>query len=244
MDDNRKIMSNTCEGEERMEPVSVCLIEKNYLLREGLKALLAETNFKITATYHNIEEAGHDKGNDEQNAVLVICGIDEFKNNPGEFLNRLKRNHPLSRIAVISSAADSKLITACFSEGVDGYLSRNLSSISLLNALNMIMSGEKVYPAEALDFLIKNNGNANQGERRKLSDREMEILRHVAHGKTNKQIALHRDIAESTVKAHVKTILRKLALSNRTQAARWAFSEGLTEEMKQESIRAVNENRP
>lgn len=213
-----------------MEVISVCLIEKNYLVREGLKNLLDETNFKIIKTHQNVYEDDGGKDSNEQNAALVICGIDETEKNPEKLISTVKKYHPFSRIAVLSPSIEFEFFTLCFSEEVDGYLSTNLSQASLLNALGMIMSGEKVYPAAALDLLLKEKNNSARASSHALSDREIEILKHVANGKTNKEIALFHDISESTVKAHVKTILRKLNLSNRTQAARWAFGSGLTGE--------------
>lgn len=203
-----------------MEAVSTCLIESNYLVREGLKNLLGKTGFRIVEEIENPVE-------DAENAALVILGLNENVKNTENLINQVKSYYPASRIAVLSSGTEPGLIKFCFSQGIDGYLAKSMSPSSILGSLNMIMAGEKIYPATALDFFMQDAKRNGSLPDHNLSNREMEILKHVADGKTNKEIALHRDIAESTVKAHIKTILRKLNLSNRTQAARWAFDEGL-----------------
>lgn len=219
-----------------MESVPTCLIESNYLVREGLKILFGETKFKIVEEIDNpVEKA--------ENADLVILGLNENDNNLENLVNQVKNYYASSRIVVLSSGIQPDFIKFCFSHNIDGYLAKNMPPSSLLGSLNMIMEGEKMYPATALEFFMSND-KRNKTDGNSLSNREVEILKHVADGKTNKEIALHRNIAESTVKAHLKTILRKLSLSNRTQAARWAFNEGLAGTGHIESVHAVNENSP
>lgn len=224
------------------EMVTTCLMEKNYLVREGLKNLLAETNFKVTEVSASAKI--QDIRSRMENADLVIYGIDESDKKPENIIGNIREIYPHSRIAILSSDINLELISSFFAQGVHGYLTKNQSPSSLLNSLYMIIAGEKIYPAAALDSFTKKNKRDAQASNYKLSSREVEILMHVADGKTNKEIALLRDIAESTVKAHIKTILRKLNLSNRTQAARWVLTEGFADNKSSQSVHVVNENGP
>ncbi len=210
-----------------MESFSTCLIEKNALLREGMKSLFAGTNFKVVRTYSNIDSP--EMANEEKDKIsLVIIGIDDDTDDPAQSINSIREYYPDSRIAVLSSDTDIDFIALCFSAGADGYFARDISPNSLLNSLNMVMAGEKICPAFVLAMILKNNV-AMDGKQPDydLSRREMEVLKHLASGQTNKQIAIIQNITEATVKVHVKSILRKLSLSNRTQAAIWALNEGL-----------------
>lgn len=217
-----------------MAIVTTYLLENNHLVKEGLKSILAGTNYKVADALIDFEDMCGSAGI-AANMDLVIYGVDEEIAQMPDFIGRLKALHPDSKIAILGSDTEPQLITTCFAHGADGYLTKNISPDSLVNSLNMIMSGERIYPAVALDTLIKMNRKDKQAAEYNLSARELEILRHIALGETNKEIALERNIAESTVKAHIKTILRKLSLSNRTQAARWAWTEGLIQEIPPES---------
>ena len=93
--------------------------------------------------------------------------------------------------------------------------------------MNLIMLGEKVFPTSMATLLLtKNKTHANGNT--PLSSRETEVIRCLEQGRSNKSIARHLDITEATVKVHLKTILRKLGLKNRTQAAIWAMKNGIT----------------
>ncbi|HEY0891512.1 MAG TPA: response regulator transcription factor [Cellvibrio sp.] len=213
-----------------MTGIATYLLENNHLIKEGVKSILADTDFNIIDTPADMNGIQHIESNSE-NIELVILGVDQDLHQVEEVLEALKKIYFSGKIAILGSPADAAFITSCFTRGVHGYLTKNLSPCSLINSLHMIMAGEKIYPAEALNSLLKTSRQDKHISDSNLSARELQILKHLARGETNKQIALVQNITESTVKAHIKTILRKLGLSNRTQAARWAWGEGLTDEI-------------
>lgn len=213
-----------------MTIITTCLLENNHLIREGLKSILADTDFSITEAPANMLALRPDPetvNNLCRNMDLVIIGLDEYITHPEGIIGALKSQQPACRVALLGASTQAEFIRACFAQGADGYLARNLSPCALINSLQMIMAGEKIFPATALDSVVRLNRQERQVPDHNLSVREHEILRHLARGQTNKEIALQENITESTVKAHIKTILRKLRLSNRTQAAHWAWTEGL-----------------
>ncbi len=212
-----------------MEMVPACLIEKNSLLREGLKSLLTETHYRITETHADISLASKkDAGQD--NIKLVIWSADDSIEDPALFLSDIRMLYPQSRIVILSSHSDLEFISAAFSAGADGFLARDILPVTLLSSLNMVMAGEKICPALVPTMFSSQSSRIERSESvmaGNLSQRETQILKHLANGETNKQIANTHNIAEATVKVHVKTILRKLSLANRTQAAIWAINKGL-----------------
>lgn len=212
-----------------MEMVPACLIEKNSLLREGLKSLLAETHYRITETHADISLTDK-KSAEHDNIKLVIWSADDSIEDPSLLLNDIKRYYPQSRIVVLSSHSELEFISAAFSAGADGFLARDILPVTLLSSLNMVMAGEKICPALVPTMFSAGPSRFERSEPvipGNLSQRETQILKHLANGETNKQIANTHNIAEATVKVHVKTILRKLSLANRTQAAIWAINKGL-----------------
>ena len=190
-----------------MTTIATCLLENNHLVKEGLKSILADTNFKVTEAPADMQDMDNMK-EALSHTDLVIFGLDEDIARLENFIHAFKSAHPESKLAILGFNTEPEYITSCFAHGADGYLTKNLSPGSLL----------------------KMNKKEKQAPDNNLSAREKEILKHLALGETNKKIALAQDIAESTVKAHIKTILRKLGLTNRTQAARWAWTEGLINE--------------
>lgn len=212
-----------------MEMVPACLIEKNSLLREGLKSLLAETHYRITETHADIDLAGN-RSPGQNNIKLVIWSADDSLEDPSIFLGDISKLYPQTRIVVLSSNSDLEFISAAFSAGADGFLARDVLPVTLLSSLNMVMAGEKICPALVPTMFSAQQARSERSESviaGNLSQRETQILKHLANGETNKQIANTHNIAEATVKVHVKTILRKLSLANRTQAAIWAINKGL-----------------
>lgn len=210
-----------------MKTVATALIEKNPLFREGLKSLLSETNFRIMEA-HCVPELAQAADGNNSDIGLAIAGIDDDFEDPEEFLGEIRERYPLCHIVVLSSSTDMHFIRSCFSAGADGYFTRDVSPSSLLNSLSMVMADEKICPTFVLTALTETRREDRRtSSNADLSGREMEILRHLAIGETNKQIAIRQNITEATVKVHVKAILRKLSLSNRTQAAVWAHNEGI-----------------
>ena len=106
----------------------------------------------------------------------------------------------------------------------------NLSRDALQKSLTLISTGEKVFPSELASIiadLASQRATDTESHNPDLSDRELEILRSLTSGDPNKVIAAQLDIAESTVKVHLKHILRKTNSFNRTQAALWAVRHGI-----------------
>jgi two-component system nitrate/nitrite response regulator NarL len=204
-----------------------CLIEKNALLREGLKRLLAETDFKIMAAYPDINSI-----EPNPDIALVIIGMENDCCDPPETLKNLKSAFPRGHVVILTGQTSPDYMASSYAAGIDGYILRDVSPSAMLGTLEMVRSGQKSYPA-ALFTAYMHSKSERPGRQEKahgasLSDRESQILNRLANGETNKQIAIVLDITEATVKVHVKTILRKLHLANRTQAAIWAISKGLT----------------
>ena len=122
-----------------------------------------------------------------------------------------------------------------FNAGASGYLIKTISCDPLGGALRLISMGEKVFPSQIAESLLdpawrmaRPNWNAGR-EALNLSAREIEILRCLVSGEANKVISRRLHITEATVKVHIKAILRKLRVTNRTQAAIWAVTRGLSD---------------
>ncbi len=195
------------------------LIEANRLFRQGLKHLLANTRFAVEAEFSTTEQAIEGAAA----SGLVIVG-------EGGDLQQLRGAYPEARIVVLASDFAVDALRDAMNAGADGYLMKDVSPEALLQSLELVMMGEKVFPTNLAAMLFDMNVIAPQHSVRGLSPREQEILRALVTGSSNKLIAIKLGITEATVKVHLKTLLRKIDVNNRTQAAIWAMNNGFTAE--------------
>lgn len=167
--------------------------------------------------------------------VLALHGSEEE-----DGLRRLRQATTARIVALADGGHDQaqtgRLLPLALRGGADAYLEKSMSSESLLRALHLVMLGEVVYPTHIASLLI---AGANErpspvptaaraeGAGGELSKREIQILRCLLAGQSNKAIARHLQITESTVKMHFKNVMRKINAQNRTQAAVWAIQNGL-----------------
>ena len=202
------------------------LIESNQLFRQGLKHLLADTRFAVEVEFSTVEQAVENAEGAEA-ASLVILG--QVGKEPGD-LNLLRDAYPGARIVVLASDLTVDALRDAMNSGADGFLMKDVSPEALLQSLELVMMGEKVFPTNLAAMLFDMNVIAPQHSVRGLSPREQEILQALVTGSSNKLIAIKLGITEATVKVHLKTLLRKIDVNNRTQAAIWAMNNGFTAE--------------
>nr|WP_158010645.1 response regulator transcription factor [Tardibacter chloracetimidivorans] len=163
--------------------------------------------------------------------LIIVDGHSDNKNY--HVCRDLHSQFPQSHIVLMADEFQVEDVANAFGAGVDGYLVKAISCEPLGSALRLVAHGEKVIPSQIVEALAdpvwRNGARALDTGKLdlNLSDREIEILRCLVTGDANKIIARRLDITEATVKVHIKAILRKLRVMNRTQAAIWAVTRGL-----------------
>jgi two-component system nitrate/nitrite response regulator NarL len=200
---------------------STILIEANRLFRQGLKHLLADTRFAVEQEFATIEQAI----DGASGCGLVIIG-DAGKAAGDLYL--LRDAYPDARVIVLASTLSVEFLREAMNTGADGVLMQDVSPEALIHSLQLVMLGEKVYPTNLASMLLDKVAAAPQHSVRGLLPREHEILQALVAGASNKMIAIRLGITEATVKIHLKTLLRKINVNNRTQAAIWAMNNGFT----------------
>jgi len=202
------------------------LIEPNRLFRDGLKHLLAGTRFAVSAEFGTPEQALAQA--DAQTAPgLLITGQ---ANPTAEDLQGLRETYPAARIVVLADQVTLGALRDAMGAGIDGFLARSVSPEALVQSLQLILIGETVFPTNLAALLTEMSAPAPHGTLRGISPREQDILRSLVTGASNKLIANRLGITEATVKVHLKTLLRKIDVTNRTQAAIWAMNNGFSAE--------------
>lgn len=225
-----------------MDKVSTCIIEENPLMRVGIKSLLNKSRFDVRIDIANFSEVKRETLT--QN--LTIFSAANVSDMAVQTLLVLRKAAPDMRIVVLSEKLDRSDTSICFSSGADGVLLKGISTRALISSLELIMAGEKVFPTSMVSMITtdwacwQDNEDIDFDKDVDFSPRAIEIIRGLAGGGSNKLIARNLGITESTVKVHLKSILRKLELANRTQVALWAVSNGIrpAAETSPSSVRA------
>lgn len=213
-----------------MDNAVIWLVDAQPLMRAGLRAQLDGKGFHVAVEATNVEEATQLSGSGTPAQLIVV----DYALG-GSAVTKLKVLQPAARVVVLSEAAELAYLAEMFSAGADGFILKSISANALIESLKLVLLGEKVFPSILTNFLgaLHSQHSASTSERARvgdvaLSQRELDIIRSLADGHTNKSIAKELSITEATVKVHIKTVLRKLGASNRTQVAIWAVQHGLT----------------
>jgi len=216
------------EGAAPDSPIRVVVIDDHSLFRRGITALLAhEPGIAV------VGEAAD--GFDGIRTVLAqrpdVVLLD--LNMPGisgiETLQAILKDAPGTHVVMLTVSEDAEDLFAALRAGALGYLLKNIDSEFLLASIRRAATGDSVISPEMTGRLVRQvvSGVPAASPAEALSPREREILRCLARGASNKEIARELDVAESTVKIHVQHILRKLELTSRVQAAVWAVEHGI-----------------
>lgn len=217
------------QGAALVDTKIVWLIDAHPLLRSGLRAQLEGKGFEVAAEAATVAEISRNNGEGPSPHLIIL----DFAQG-SDAVAGLKSSQPQARTIVFAESAEIAHLADMFSAGADGYLLKSISANALIESLKLVALGEKVFPSMLTDFLGAMRSNSSStGERVRvgdvaLSQRELDIIRRLADGHSNKSIAKDLSITEATVKVHLKTVLRKLGATNRTQVAIWAVQHGLT----------------
>lgn len=218
--------------------VPTFILQRDGLFREGLRLILSSTRFHphgCGIDLDDLSEVPRDR------PVLFIVGVGT---NQVFICSRIRDEYPLAFVVAVADESDSESLASALDDGVNAALFSSVSPDALVSTLHAVINerlmlidsrlwsleiqprAEERPPSSAPNEINVETAAALLATKA-LSSREIAILERIVHGDSNKHVARFFNIAEPTVKAHVKMILRKLGASNRTQAAIWAVSHGI-----------------
>jgi NarL family two-component system response regulator LiaR len=204
------------------------LVDDHAIVRKGIKALLAtESDFSIIGEAENGEQAVEMATT--LNPDVVLMDLEMPTMDGIEATRQLAQLRPETRILVLTSFATDDKVFPAIKAGAHGYLLKDSGPGELIESLRKVGAGESsLHPAIAKKLLqeLSRPSEAPPTED-PLTERELEVIRLVAKGMNNQEIADDLVISEATVRTHVSNILGKLHLASRTQAALYALREGL-----------------
>lgn len=213
-----------------MSKVRVLLVDDQNLFRRGLARLLASSE--------DVEVVG--EAADGQEAVekarslwpdLVLMDVHMPVCDGIQATRLIKAERPQTKVVVLTVSEEDADLFQAINSGAEGYLLKNLYPDELFHFIQRVMLGESpISPAMAgrlLQEIRQPSRRQGPGHASELTPREREVLRLVAEGLSNAEIASRLYVVEGTVKNHLHSVLRKLRLSNRVQAATFALRQGL-----------------
>ncbi|MGF7050313.1 DNA-binding NarL/FixJ family response regulator [Paenibacillus sp. DS2015] len=205
----------------------VLVVDDSPQAREAIGNILAEEpSFEIVGVVASGEEAV--ACTETLMPDLILMDIQMHGMGGLEATRVIKLQYPYVKIVMITVSDDVTHLFEALKQGAQGYLLKNLSPSTWLEYLQAIMSDEAPLSRELAFRILKEFPVSLAGEEHiPLTVREREILKWVASGMTNKEIALELAISDQTVKNHLKNILQKLHLENRVQLTRYAMEKGL-----------------
>lgn len=220
-----------------MESKLILVLGKNEIVREGLRRILVDQFFTVESM--TPEQATSTEISSEYEPHLII--VDGASNAESiETCRVVHERYPGARLVLMGENHGIDHIAAAFAVGVAGYLIKAIPCEPLVGSIKLILMGEKVVPSQTVDALVDPRSRFTCGDREamragaNLSEREVEILECLILGEANKLISRRFMITEATVKVHVKAILRKVRVQNRTQAAIWGVNRGLLQADRRE----------
>ena len=204
------------------------IAEDHAIVRAGLKALIAtEPGLEVIGDVSNGLEAVAQARALRPDVILMDLSMPHMDGINAT--REIKSEHPGARILVLTSFIEDDKVFAAIKAGALGYLLKESSPDDLLRGIRAVHRGESwLHPAIAAKLIRDLQAPQNVPLKEPLTERELEIIKLVAQGLANKEIANQLEIAERTVRTHVSNILEKLHLANRTQATLYAIKKGLT----------------
>ena len=193
-----------------MNKIRLLIVDDHQLFIEGLKSILeADQRFEFVDSVSSSSEVLKKLGRISIDIILLdinMPGINGF-----DILDAIKKHYNKIKVLMVSTYQEQYVIDRAFKNGANGYVNKSESSEHLLSSLISIYNGDKVFPKERIKI---RNPDSNQIGIECLTKREIDILRHLKNGMTNKAIATVLYLSKYTVDTHRKNIMQKLQLKS------------------------------
>ena len=211
-------------------PIRVVVVDDHRIVREGIRSLMEDIE-----DIQVIAEAGNGQVGvdlvDSLNPDIILMDLMMPHIDGLEATRQIMAKHPHTRVLVLTSFINDDMVFPAIKAGARGYLLKDTSSMELVDAIRKVHRGEPSLGPEIAQKVLSEISQPDPGEQSTpdpLTEREVQVLKLVAKGKSNQQIANELQISLHTVRTHVNHILNKLHLANRVQATLYALRKGIS----------------
>lgn len=219
------------ENRMAMEKIRVLIVDDHLLFSSGVKVLLEQGDqFLVLGEVADGLEGV--KRTESLKPDIVLMDIHMPGISGREALKLIGESAPDAKVVMLTVSEDANDLIECLREGAAGYILKNIAADTLVDALLKIHRGESIISPKMTSRLVRHLQAQQPGEiaidaqREEMSPREKEVLRGLARGQTNRELAAELGVAESTVKIHIQNIFKKTCLRSRVQAALYAVEHG------------------
>ena len=219
------------ENRMAMEKIRVLIVDDHLLFSSGVRVLLEQGDqFLVLGEVADGLEGV--KRTESLKPDIVLMDIHMPGISGREALKLIGESAPDAKVVMLTVSEDANDLIECLREGAAGYILKNIAADTLVDALLKIHRGESMISPKMTSRLVRHLQAQQPGEiaidaqREEMSPREKEVLRGLARGQTNRELAAELGVAESTVKIHIQNIFKKTCLRSRVQAALYAVEHG------------------
>lgn len=204
------------------------MTDDHHIVREGMKFLLSTTDdIRVVDDFGTGAETLEFLSSDHEEVDLVLLDLVMPEMDGIEVTRQIKAQYPHIKVLVLSSYTSEEYIRPVFAAQADGYIIKEMEAEELIASIKSVIEGEKVIHPNILEVIDREGDMPH--EKNELSARELEVLKEIVKGKSNKEIGEALFVSEKTVKTHVSHILNKLEVSDRTQAVIYAIKYNIVE---------------
>ncbi|MBI3652437.1 MAG: response regulator transcription factor [Acidobacteria bacterium] len=204
----------------REKPIRILIADDHFVVRMGLAAVInTQADMQVIGEATNGLQAVELYRQLQPDVTLMDLRMPQMEGI--EAITAIRKEFPHSRFIVLTTYDGDEDIYRALQAGARGYLLKDMLGDSLLDAIRVVHAGQRRIPQEIASRL------AERMFRSELSAREMEVLKLIVRGRSNKQIGAELGVAEGTVKIHINNLLSKLGVSDRTQATTYALQHGI-----------------
>lgn len=219
------------ENRMAMEKIRVLIVDDHLLFSSGVRVLLEQSDqFIVLGEVADGLEGV--KRTESLKPDIVLMDIHMPGISGREALRLIGESAPEAKVVMLTVSEDANDLIECLREGAAGYILKNIAADTLVDALLKIHRGESIISPKMTSRLVRHlqaqqpDEVVIEAQREEMSPREKEVLRGLARGQTNRELAAALGVAESTVKIHIQNIFKKTCLCSRVQAALYAVEHG------------------
>ena len=206
--------------------MNIVVADDHFLVMDGLTTLLT-TMDDVGEIYQAGDSEILFRSLEEKSVHVVFLDINFGKTDGRELILRIRKEHPALKVIALTSFGDTATIKSCVQAGFDGFLLKSDDRKEVMTALAAVTAGEKYYSSKVKGAVFE---NTVIGQKSKLSEREMEIVKLIASEKTNKEIAQELFISGKTVENHRSNIMLKMDVKNVAGLVKKAMLQGIIQE--------------
>lgn len=201
-------------------PIKILVVDDHAIVRKGLVALLNSVDgLTVVAEASDGEQAI--AAHKEHKPDVTLMDLRLPKLGGADAIAAIRKDQPSARVIVLTTFDGDEDIFRALQAGAKGYLLKGMDAAELTEAIRAVYAGKSKIPASIAEKLAERMGGPA------LTTRELEVLKRIVAGRSNKEIGGDLHISEATVKTHINSILSKLGVSDRTQAATSALQRGI-----------------